>query len=170
MARGTPLSLEANRVTRYRQAHSLSPVDAAYIAGLVDGEGTITLSRRHAGDGRQLVISISSTERPILNFARETIGAGKITSKKSAKAHHAPAFTYAIGNRQALNLLIQIQPSPLLQAAPSRSRVRLLLATHSTQWQIHAPSSWPRGSSSKKPYSRCAQTPRRRTNFRRRRP
>ena len=97
-------------MAKYREVHSLSPVDAAYIAGLIDGEGTIALSRRHANDGRQLVISISSTERPILEFARERIGAGKITSKKTAKAHHAPAFTYSIANRQALNLLLQIQP------------------------------------------------------------
>ena len=53
----------------YREVNSLSPVDAAYIAGLVDGEGTITLSRKHAGEGRQLVLSISNTERPLLEFA-----------------------------------------------------------------------------------------------------
>ena len=39
------------------------------------------------------MISISSTERPILDFARERI-----------------AFTYSIGNRQALKLLLQIEP------------------------------------------------------------
>ena len=97
-------------MAKYREVHPLSAVDAAYIAGLVDGEGTIALSRRHANDGRQLVISISSTERPLLDFARERIGAGKITSKRTAKAHHAPAFTYSIGNRQALTLLLQILP------------------------------------------------------------
>jgi hypothetical protein len=40
---------------RYREVAPLSQVDAAYIAGLIDGEGTITLSRRHANDRRQLV-------------------------------------------------------------------------------------------------------------------
>ena len=97
-------------MANYREVHSLSLVDAAYLAGLVDGEGTITLSRKHANDGRQLVISISSTERQILDFAHGAIGAGKITSKKASKAHHSPSFTYSIGNRQALNLLLQIQP------------------------------------------------------------
>jgi len=33
---------------RYRDTRRLLAVDAAYIAGLVDGEGTISLSRRHA--------------------------------------------------------------------------------------------------------------------------
>lgn len=46
----------------YREVASLSPVDAAYIAGLIDGEGTITLSRRHAVDRRQLVVSANAEE------------------------------------------------------------------------------------------------------------
>jgi LAGLIDADG DNA endonuclease family protein len=109
-AGGTPCLPERLQVAKYREVNSLSAVDAAYVAGLVDGEGTIALSRKHANDGRQLVISISSTERPLLGFAREKIGAGKITSKRTAKAHHSPAFTYSIGNRQALTLLLQILP------------------------------------------------------------
>ena len=32
---------------RYRSVLRLDPRDAAYIAGLIDGEGTITLSREH---------------------------------------------------------------------------------------------------------------------------
>jgi hypothetical protein len=56
------------------------------------------------------VLSISNTERPILDFALQRIGAGKITTKKTTKAHHAPGFTYAIWNRQALSLLLQIEP------------------------------------------------------------
>jgi hypothetical protein len=94
----------------YRSVKTLSSVDAAYIAGLVDGEGTITLSRKHAGDGRQLVISISNTERAILDFVLLQIGAGKITGKKALKQQHAPSFAYAIWNRQALDLLVQVQP------------------------------------------------------------
>ena len=82
-------------MTSYREVNSLAPVDAAYIAGLVNGEGPITLSRKHAGDGRQLVVSISNTERPLLDFALRRIGAGKITTKKTTRAQHAQAYTYA---------------------------------------------------------------------------
>ena len=49
-------------MSSYRQVSSLSPTDAAYVAGIIDGEATITLSRKHAGESRQLVISISNTE------------------------------------------------------------------------------------------------------------
>jgi len=50
----------------YRQVQPLSKVDAAYIAGLIDGEGTVTLTRKHKNENRQLCISISNTEKNLL--------------------------------------------------------------------------------------------------------
>jgi hypothetical protein len=94
----------------YRKTARLSEVDAAYIAGLIDGEGTITLSRKHSGENRQLSVSISSTERNILESVLQRIGVGKITRKRTAKPQHSPSFAYAIWNRQALDLLEQITP------------------------------------------------------------
>lgn len=89
---------------------ALSLPNAAYIAGLIDGEGTITLPRKHRNENRQLAVSISNTEKSLLNFVLETIGAGKITGKRTTRPHHTLIFTYALYNRQALNLLKQIQP------------------------------------------------------------
>lgn len=97
-------------MTIYKKVLELSQVDAAYIAGVIDGEGTITLSRKHKNDNRQLTITISNTEMPLLEFVLDTIGAGKITNKKIYKNHHTPSMTYAINNRQALDLLNQITP------------------------------------------------------------
>ena len=94
----------------YRKVQSLSPTDTAYIAGFIDGEGTITLSRKHRGENRQLVISISNTEREILDYIKQVVGAGKITNKKIYHDNHTPSMTYAITNRQALDLLEQIFP------------------------------------------------------------
>jgi hypothetical protein len=93
----------------YKTTNTLSPTEAAYIAGLIDGEGTISLTRKHKNEHRQLVVSISNTELALLEYAFSTIGVGKITGKRKYKAHHATGFTYSISNRQALNLLEQIQ-------------------------------------------------------------
>lgn len=97
-------------MSRYRQARQLAADDAAYIAGLIDGEGTITLSRRHSKDRRQLVVSIANTERPLLDFVLGCVGAGKITCKRTAAQHHTPSYCYSISNRQALSLVKQVQP------------------------------------------------------------
>jgi hypothetical protein len=94
----------------YKTVASLPPTEAAYIAGLIDGEGTIALSRRHRSDERQLVISISNTERPLLEYVSQTLGAGRITTKKTYKPAHSRSFTFTIDNRQALCVLQQIAP------------------------------------------------------------
>jgi len=94
----------------YRQVHKLSHEEAAYIAGIIDGEGTISLSRRHRADNRQFVVSISSIEPQLLEYIRRTIGAGRITNKRTYRTNHTPSVTYVINNRQALALLEQVTP------------------------------------------------------------
>jgi hypothetical protein len=111
----------------YREVRVLSVAEAAYLAGLIDGEGTVTLSRKHADEMRQLVVSISNTELRILEFARVSIGAGKLTRKRTSKAHHTPSYAYTLWNRQALALLTQIEP--YLQSY-KRERARLALADY----------------------------------------
>jgi hypothetical protein len=56
---------------------ALTPETCAYIAGLIDGEGTITLTREHRGENRRLVVSIANTELALLNFVRQPVGAGR---------------------------------------------------------------------------------------------
>lgn len=94
----------------YRQTRTLAKNEAAYIAGIIDGEGTISLSRRHRNDNRQLVISIASTERELLEYIQQVIGAGRITKKRVVSTKHTPSITYVIDNRQALSLLKQVAP------------------------------------------------------------
>lgn len=101
----------------YKSTQLLSKTDAAYIAGIIDGEGTISdgegtisLLRKHKNENRQLVISISNTEMPLLSYIHNVIGAGKITSKKTYRSNHTPSYTYTISNRQAIGLLKQIFP------------------------------------------------------------
>jgi len=85
----------------------LDPVFAGYVAGLIDGEGTVTLSRVHRDENRRLVVSISNNDLEMLGYVRQLVGAGRITSKRKAKPHHAASYTYQISSRQALRLLEQ---------------------------------------------------------------
>jgi len=105
----------------------LSTGDAAYIAGLIDGEGTITLSRLHAHEKRRLVVSIASTEIQLLQFVLDAFGAGKITRKRTASERHTPSHCFAVTSRQALALLNQV--APYLRSY-KRSRADLVLAQY----------------------------------------
>jgi hypothetical protein len=90
--------------------NTLSDVEAAYVAGIIDGEGTITLTRTHRGENRRPVVSISDTELPLLTYVQSVVGAGRITGKMCTREHHSPSFAYTITSRQALQLLAQVCP------------------------------------------------------------
>jgi hypothetical protein len=97
-------------MAKYRKVRKLRPEEAAYLAGVIDGEGTISLTRKHRGEHRQLMVSISNTEQPLLRYVKKIIGAGRITNKRTYQANHTPSVTYAISNRQALDVLEQVRP------------------------------------------------------------
>jgi len=94
----------------YKKTRKLSDTDAAYIAGLIDGEGSISLTRRHKNENRQLEISISNNDMKLLHYVRDAAGTGRIVNKKTYSKKHSPGASYLISNRQALNLLQQITP------------------------------------------------------------
>jgi hypothetical protein len=85
--------------------NNLSECDAAYLAGLVDADGTITVTRKHSNENRHPALSISNTDIDLLKFVSEKVGAGKITSKRVVHQNHTPSFAYVVYNRQALNLM-----------------------------------------------------------------
>jgi hypothetical protein len=90
--------------------NQLNPRQAAYLAGLIDADGTITLSRRHRNETRHAAVSISNTDLSLLQFVKQTIGAGRITNKRTVSLRHCPSYTFAITNRQAIRLLSDIEP------------------------------------------------------------
>lgn len=58
--------------------------EAAYIAGIVDGEGSILLTRIHRNEFRRPCITIASTDIELLEFVQSIIG-GVIVRKKNYK-------------------------------------------------------------------------------------
>ena len=111
----------------YRTCRSLDGTDAAYIAGLIDGEGTVTLTRKHKKDYRQLALSISSNERVLLEYVLKRTGVGFITNKRKSAKHHAPSYNWAAYNRQALAVLKQVLPH---LRSYKRKRTNMILKTY----------------------------------------
>ena len=95
-------------MARYRTVNSLTPEVAAYVAGLVDGEGTITLTAEHRGERRRIIVCISNTDRSLLEYVQDAVGAGRITAKRTYNERHAPSFAYRLSSRQTLDLLSQV--------------------------------------------------------------
>lgn len=88
----------------------MSPPDAAYLAGLIDGEGTVTLARKHRNENRRISVSMCNTEIALVLAARRISGVGIISRKRRSSVKHAQAYVWAVWGRQALEILRQIQP------------------------------------------------------------
>ncbi len=93
-----------------KRIRKLKPHVASYIAGLVDGEGTVTLARAHRNEHRQLSVAISNTDINILNWVLKMVGLGKIVPHKVYNKNHRQGFTYRVVSREAMMLLKQITP------------------------------------------------------------
>lgn len=69
--------------------------EAAYIAGIIDGEGSISLTRMHKNEFRRPCITISSTDKELLIFI-QTLTGGLITNKKNYNPdRHKNSFHYS---------------------------------------------------------------------------
>ncbi|GAE28236.1 hypothetical protein JCM9140_4448 [Halalkalibacter wakoensis JCM 9140] len=104
----------------------LSNTEAAYLAGIIDGEGTITLTKMHKGEHRRPIISIASTDKDLLFYIQHLVG-GYITSKKNYKPSiHKDSFVLTIKNKQDLfNILKEI--APYLIISHKKKRASLIL-------------------------------------------
>ena len=98
---------------------------SAYIAGIIDGEGTITLSRfSKTAKYRYLVVSVSSTTIQILEFLQSKYG-GSISKQKVYKKHHKQSWSWKLESRRALGLLCDVLPFLLEPEKARRARLAL---------------------------------------------
>jgi hypothetical protein len=80
-----------------------------YSAGLIDGEGSILLSRMHKDESRRPVVSVSSTTYGLLKFLCDTYG-GNISNHKTYKKHHKQSWSSKISGDKAIACMQCILP------------------------------------------------------------
>lgn len=90
-----------------RECAQLSPVDAAYIAGFLDGEGSIILYRRR--DKVALRVGFANSDRPVLEWIAQVLACGSITIKHGNPLHK-PGYILQINADAAVSLLRQVRP------------------------------------------------------------
>ncbi|MDP2922116.1 MAG: LAGLIDADG family homing endonuclease [Candidatus Omnitrophota bacterium] len=86
----------------------MDEVTKAYLAGIVDGEGTVTLSRHHKHETPAPLVSVSNTDLRLLKWIRYKAG-GIITSKKISKPHHTQSYVWRLRQNSALYFLNEIK-------------------------------------------------------------
>ncbi|WP_230200254.1 LAGLIDADG family homing endonuclease [Bacillus niameyensis] len=95
--------------------------ESAYLAGIVDGEGSVTLTRMHEGEHRRPCITISSTDIELLKYIQTLTNGYIITKKNYNPEKHKDSYTLSIKNKECV-LIILRKISPYLRVDQKRMR------------------------------------------------
>lgn len=110
-------SNECQRASRYRRgavAKPLDSLDAAYLAGIVDGEGTIMLQPRR--DTVSLSLTVSNTYMPLLDWIVERTAVGQIQRTRAATERHKATYFWRCNSDAAASVIEQIQARLIVKA------------------------------------------------------
>lgn len=99
-----------------------------YTAGLLDGEGTITLTyTRKKSLFRTPVVSVTSTTIELMTALKATYG-GFICNQKVYKVHHLPAYSWRVTGSKAIDLCAAVLPH--LIVPEKKYRANLLVTSY----------------------------------------
>lgn len=104
----------------------MTETEKAYIAGIIDGEGSIMLQKIHKNEHPAPCISIASTTLELLEWIKKVVGKGTITKKKNYNLEiHKDCYSYVLRRNDAISLLIDIEPYLVIDV--KRKRAKLIL-------------------------------------------
>ena len=87
----------------------MKETEAAYFAGIIDGEGTITLGHARNCKYRIPTVSFPSTSEELMTYFRKICG-GTVVKKKTYKEHHLPSWECRLRYNGAIDFLREIIP------------------------------------------------------------
>lgn len=109
----------------------ISETELAYAAGIVDGEGSISLIRSRPTRFPAPQVSVCSTDRELLEWFKKRFG-GTIVHKRKRQEHHLDAYDWKLIDRNALRFLAMIRPYLTIERKIARADLLLDLYLDST--------------------------------------
>ncbi|WP_300384109.1 hypothetical protein [Clostridium sp.] len=104
----------------------MKDVEKAYIAGIIDGEGSIMLIKLHSNEFPSPCISIASTTLELLTYIKGVVCKGSIIKKKNYNTNlHKDSYSFSLKRNDAINLLEEIYPYLIIES--KRKRAKLIL-------------------------------------------
>lgn len=98
--------------------------ETAWLAGYIDGDGSISISRKTGRRFGSLIIAIDSTDLEILEYVQDLVG-GNIVRKKKYADHHRQAYTWRLlGANNIIDLCTQV--APYLKCNAKKARAELI--------------------------------------------
>jgi hypothetical protein len=104
-----------SRYRRGRQANILNPEQRGYLAGIIDGEGSIILYKRR--DVVAMMLMVSNTGKMLLDWIAETTGVGAVCAQYKATQKRKATWFWRCNADAAESVLKQIRPHLVLKTA-----------------------------------------------------
>ena len=97
--------------------NNLTDTDAAYLAGIIDGEGSINLSRVHKNSPDHTTtyfirLRVTNTHRGLLDWIVLKVGYGSVGKMKNydSKYNRKQAYQWNLSNQRVVDVLRQVYP------------------------------------------------------------
>lgn len=103
----------------------MTETEKAYIAGIIDGEGSIMLQKIHKNEHHSPCISITSTTLELLEWIKIVIGKG---TKNYNMEVHKDCYSYVLRRNNAISLLNDIYPYLIIRS--KKKRAELIINTY----------------------------------------
>lgn len=88
---------------------SIEEGDLPYLAGLIDGEGSV--GARISKDGNiSSALTIVNTDRHVLEWAKKTTGVGSVLTRKRYGDNKKPTFVWTVSLQPGAKVLKQVMP------------------------------------------------------------
>jgi hypothetical protein len=102
----------------HKRANQMTEVQAAWFAGLFDGEGCVVWSRRNVI--HSVALTITNTNEALMQKIMLVTGTGRVKSKlMKPNPRHSPTWTWACYGDNARSILRQIHPWLLRKKLPT---------------------------------------------------
>lgn len=118
----------------------MSATTAAYFAGFMDGEGTISMTRqlrpeRRAGVRYYPLCEVAQCDVSVLRWLRDECGNGRITQASRTGHVHRPLFKLQFSPHQIRHVLPQLMPHLRVKLPQAKLLMRFLEMT--LDWHKH---------------------------------
>lgn len=100
----------------------MTETEKTYIAGIIDGEGSIMLQKFHSNEYPSPCVSIASTTLDLLKWIKCTVGKGTIINKKNYNPDkHQNCYIYILKYNDAIKFIESVYPYLII---PSKKETR----------------------------------------------
>lgn len=102
----------------------MNEIQKAYVAGIIDGEGSIMLQSFHKNQLPSPCVSVASNSMELLIYLKQIISCGVIVKKKNYNTEkHHDSYTFYVRYNNAINLLTEIEPYLIIESKKKRAKL-----------------------------------------------